>query len=102
MLRMIREIVACLRMGEDGEAVAIQRKPLSECTDGLGQDRQLAATTRVRPDRPCVEASDRNAELLPRRSRKLLRPIELVGIEIDVRMEVADAAGHAALYHRRA
>ena len=63
---------------------------MRELAELLGRHRQLAAPARVRADRTDVEMADRDAERARAASAKLLGPFDLIGIEIDVGVEVAD------------
>jgi hypothetical protein len=101
MFRMIGDVVAGARMGEDGEAVAVERDPLRKISELLGPDRQLAASPRVRSDRSGVETPNRNSEPLTGRFGDTSGAIQLIGIEIDMRVEIADdALGHGRPLHQ--
>ena len=97
MLRMVGPIVAGAGMGEDRQAGPMKRNPLGEFPELLGPDGQLATSSRMRSHRIPVKMSDRDAEPLMRGFSQSMRPINLVGIEIDVRVKVEDRLlGHAA------
>ena len=97
MLRMIAPVVAGAGVREDRQPIAIERDPLSEVAELLRPDRQLAASARMRADGIPVEVTDGNVEALLGGAGQGLGAIELVGVEIDMRVEVTDRAfGHAA------
>ncbi len=97
MLCMIAPVIAGAGVREDREPIAIERDPLSEVAELLRPDRQLAASARMWSDRIPVEVSDGDVEALLGGAGQRLGAIELIGIEIDVRMEVTDRAfGHTA------
>ena len=96
MPRVVGEVLAGAGMGEDREAVAVERHPLREVAELVARHRQLAAAARVRSDRTHMEMTDGNAELRLRRGAERLRALELVLVEIDVRVEIANRGfGHA-------
>jgi hypothetical protein len=64
MFRMIGEVVARIGVGENGEASAIERRPLGKLAELSGRDRQLAASARMGADGPLMEVADRDAEPL--------------------------------------
>jgi len=94
MLRMVGSVVAGLGMGEDRQAAPVERRPLRELAELFGQHRQLDASPRVRPHRTRMKMADRHAEPLARLGCNRLRFGKLLGIEIDMRVEILDR-GHA-------
>ena len=97
MLCMIGAIVAGAGVNEDRQSVAMKRNPLGELPELLGLNGQLAASSRMRSHRNFVKMTDRNAEPFVRGLRQAMCPVDLVGIEIDVRVKVADRRlGHGA------
>jgi len=97
MFRVIGAIVAGAGVGEDRQPVAVERDPSGEFPELIGWHCQLAASSWMRPDGIAVETADGNAEALLSCPRKALGPVDLVGIEIDVRVKVADRLlGHGA------
>ena len=94
---MVETIISGAGVGENGQAVAIERHPRGELPELLWLNRQLAASSRMRSHRNFVKVSDRDAEPFVRGLGQSMRPIDLVGIEIDVRVKVADRrVGHGA------
>jgi hypothetical protein len=95
MFGMVHSVVAGARMHEDRQTVPVKSDPLSEVAELLGPYSELAAAARMRADWHDVEASDRYFKAGPSSFREALSPIQLIGIEIDVRVEIADAVlGH--------
>jgi hypothetical protein len=95
MLAMVEQVVAGARMREDRQAVAVERDPLSEVAELLGPDRELAASAWMRADRSGMEVPHRHSEARTRRLGDTLRAFKLVGIEIDVCVEIPDVVlGH--------
>jgi hypothetical protein len=77
-------------MSEHGEGAAIEREELRDIPKLLSRDRQLHAAARVRPDRAQVEVADRHAEPLLGGGGKLTRELDVIGVVIDVGVEIAD------------
>ena len=100
MLRMVGPIVAGAGVGEDRQAGPMKRNPLGEFSELLGLNGQLATSARMRSHRIPVKTSDGNAEPLVCSFGQAMRPIDLVGIEIDVRVKVEDLLGHAGALSR--
>jgi hypothetical protein len=96
MVGMVGKIVAGLRMGEDGEAVAVEREPLGDIAEQVSRDGQLAASARMGADRSQMEMPDGDRKPRLRSCGERTRELDLLGIEIDVRVEIADRRfGHA-------
>ena len=87
---MIGKIISGFGMGEDGQAPPIDDGPLRKLPKPLPGDRELAASPWVRPDRTLVEAADCNPEQCLRIPGQRLSCTQLIGIEIDVGMEVSE------------
>jgi len=97
MLRMICAIVSGAGMRKNRQPVAVEGDPSGEFPELLGLDRQLTASSGMRPDGIAVETADGNTEALLGGFRKALGTVDLVGVEIDVRVKVADRLlGHGA------
>jgi len=96
MLRVVGIVIASARVGEDGQSVTIESDPLGEVAELLGQNGQLATAPGMRADGVGVEMADPNSETFLRSSRQCLRAIELVRVEIDMRVKVADGPEHGA------
>ena len=90
MLRVIGAIVAGAGVSEDCQSVAIEGDPPGEFPELLGLHRHLAASSWMRPYGIAVETPNGNAETLLGGFRKALGTVDLVGVEIDVRVKVAD------------
>src|SRR4051812_16106278 len=99
MLCMIREVVAGLGMGKDGEVSAIEREELSHVAERIAGHGQLHASPRVRADGAKVEVPDRDRKARLHRRGELPRALDLGRVVIDVRMEIADRRlGHGTAY----
>src|SRR5205085_9297524 len=103
VLRVVGEVLAGAGMREDRQAVAVERHPLREVAELVARHRQLAASARVRSDRANVKVADRNAEFRLRRRPERPRPLELVLVEVNMRVEIANRGlGHARALTRYA
>jgi hypothetical protein len=95
VLSVVGEVLAGAGVGKDRQAIAMERDPLREVAELIARYRQLAAAARVWADRPGVKMADGHPKFRLRRRREGLRTRQLIGVEIDVRVEVADAGlGH--------
>ena len=90
MARVVGEVVTGVGVGEDGQRTAVEHQPLGNVAEGPGRHRELTAAARVRPDGAQMEVPDRDRKAPLRRGGELTRRIDLIGIVIDVRMEIAD------------
>lgn len=88
MRRMIGKIIAGFGMREDGETAPVECRPSRERAKLLSGNRELTAPARVRADRLQVEMADRDAKL----RLSFLREGQLIGVEIDVGVEILDCA----------
>src|SRR4029079_7293986 len=92
------EVLAGAGVGEDGQAVAVQRHPLGEVAEVVAWHRQLAASARVRADRTGMEMTHRNSELRLGGSSEGLCARQVLGVEVNVRVEIANRGlGHWAM-----
>src|SRR6476661_1809795 len=99
MLRVVGEVVAGFGMGEDGETAAVEREPLRDIAKVVALNCQLAAAARVRSHGAEVEMADGDRETGLRGGGKRPRLLDLLGIVIDVRVEIADRwFAHALSY----
>jgi hypothetical protein len=90
VVRVVGEVVAGIRMGEDRELAAVEDQPLRDLSELLGRNGQLAAAARVRPDWTKMVMSFGHAELGVRGSPERPGGLDLIGIEIDVGVKVSD------------
>ena len=90
MLGVVGEVSAGGGMGENGQAIAIERYRLREIAELLGE-RPSAGNCRAGAGRPGqVEMTDRHIEALSRRFAQGARPLQLLGVEVNVRVEILD------------
>ena len=101
MLGMVGEVLAGARVGEDRQPLAIKGYPLREIPKLLRPYRELAASARMGADGFRMEVPNWNAELGVGSFGKPLSAVELVRIEIDMGVKVADGV-HGAPFSRRA
>ena len=87
---MVGAVVARLGMGEDGEAGAIEREQLRDIAELLGRHGQLDAAARMRADGPEMEMADCDPEARLDRGGERLGLLDVLGIVIDVGVEIAD------------
>src|SRR5512147_3025687 len=99
MLGMVCEVLAGAGVREDRQPIAVEGHPLREIPKLLRTHRELAASARVGADGIRMEAPNWNAELGVGSFGKLLSAVELVRIEIDVGVKVADGV-HGAPFSR--
>lgn len=90
--RVIGKVISGFGVGEDGQVAPVDDGPLRKLPKALPGDGELTASTRVRPDRTLVEAADRNPEQCFRITGQSLGCSQLIGIEIDVGVEVLDVS----------
>ena len=90
MAGVIGKIVAAICVSEDGEIAPVQHEPLRDFAELIHRDGQLTAATRMRTDRDQMIAAYRHSKLLVRSRAERLRLVQLVGIEVDVGVEIAD------------
>jgi len=93
---MVDAVIAGVRVGEDGEVAPVQDEPLRDIAELCCGHGQLAASTGMRPHGAQMIMTFGDAEFRVRRSPERPRLLDLVGVEIDVRVEVVD---HAARMH---
>lgn len=97
MFAMVGDVPTRAGVGEDGESIAVERHPLRELAELLRLDGELAASAWVRTDGFLVKAADEDAETGTSLLREPSGTVDLVGIEIDMGVEIADRAHCAHL-----
>src|SRR6185312_17185573 len=90
MRRMVGEIVAGVRMGEDGEGSAVDGEELGDLAEQVRRHRQLDAAARVGADWTDVEVPDGDRKAFLDRCGELPCELDVGGIVIKVRVEIAD------------
>src|SRR4051794_1037618 len=87
---MVGEVVASVGVGKDGELAAVEHEPLGDVAELVGGNCQLTAAARMRTDGTEMVMALGNAEFLVGGVPERLRLLDLLRIEIDVGVEVAD------------
>jgi hypothetical protein len=90
MCRVIDKIISGFSVGEDGQPAPLEYGPCRKLPKALLGDGELTASARVRPDRMLVEPPDCHPEQGVRLASERLSGTELVGIKIDVGVEVSE------------
>ena len=99
MRRMIGKIISGFSVGEDGQCAPIDDGPLSKLPKSFLGDRELTTSARVRPDGTLVEVADCNPEQCLCITGQRLRCCQLIGIKIDVGVEISEVLHSTKIVH---
>ena len=97
MRRVIGKIISGFSVGEDGQIASMQDGPCRKRSKSLLGDGELTASTRVRPDRALVKTTDRDPEQGMGLASERLGGTQLVGIKINVGVEVSEIVHSAKI-----
>ena len=86
---MIGDIVARVRVREDGKSIAIEREPLSHVSELISGNGELDAAARVRANGSLVKVTHGHSEPFVRRAGDGLRLPEFLRVVIEVRVKSA-------------
>ena len=89
---MVSEILTGIGMREDRELAAVEHQPLRDFAELRRSNGELATSAWMRPNRTQVIMTFGHTEPVTGGMAQCLRLLELVGVEIDVGVEIADHA----------